>query len=67
MRAVSVSCVSKVDVLLGRGGAGRDALCVGTERRVLACSLEGVEGDAPTEFSNSDHWRVIFLDEFPET
>jgi hypothetical protein len=53
--------------LLGRGGAGRDTLRVGVERGVLACSLEGLEGDAPAEFCNSDHWRVIFLDEFPET
>lgn len=39
---------------------------VGSEGRVSAGTLEGVESDAVTELCDSNHRRIVLLDEFPK-
>lgn len=39
---------------------------VGSEGRVSAGTLQGVESDAVAELCDSDDWRIVLLDKFPK-
>lgn len=58
--------------LLGGRWAGRNRLgscgfSVRTERRVSAWPFEAFQSDTVSEFRQTNHRRVTFLDEFPKT